>query len=177
MPVAIRPALAEDAQAIAAIGRRSFTWAFGHLYQAEALARYLEATYAVGKISGSLRKDSNLYFVAEREGRIEGFLKLKAASPRGEAREGLAEWQVQKLYIDPERIQGGLGRELMAAGEALMAARGVGSAWLLVYTGNERALRFYRALGYLEVDTRTLGFEGMSVEFMVMEKAFELGAG
>lgn len=160
----IRPALATDAEAIAAIGRRSFVWAFGHLYpRKEVLDRYLDATYSVEKIAASLAKPANAYFVAEGD-RIEGFLKLKAESPD--------RWQTQKLYIDPDLIQGGAGKQLMAAGEDAMRARGVGSSWLVVYEGNERALRFYGALGYLPAGNRTMDFEGTLVAFKEMEKRF-----
>ena len=53
--------------------------------------------------------------------------------------EGPDRWQTQKLYIDPDLIQGGAGKLLMAAGEDAMRARGVRSSWLVVYEGNERA--------------------------------------
>ncbi|WP_306598798.1 GNAT family N-acetyltransferase [Geothrix sp. 21YS21S-2] len=160
----IRPALATDAEAIAAIGRRSFVWAFGHLYpRKEVLDRYLDATYSVAKIAASLAKPANVYFVAEGD-RIEGFLKLKAESPD--------RWQTQKLYIDPDLIQGGAGKQLMAAGEEAMLRRGVASSWLVVYEGNGRALRFYAGLGYAPAGTRTLDFEGTLIRFLEMEKTF-----
>jgi ribosomal protein S18 acetylase RimI-like enzyme len=162
----VRPALAFDAEAIADIGRRSFTWAFGHVYQErpDVLDRYLAATYSMEKIVASLAKPSNVYFVAEEAGRIQGFLKLKSDSA--------GRWQTQKLYVDPDLIQSGAGKELMAVGEDAMRAGGAGSSWLVVYEGNDRALRFYGSLGYVETGKHHVDFEGIPVEFKVMEKHF-----
>ncbi|GLH74393.1 N-acetyltransferase [Geothrix limicola] len=163
--ILVREARPADVEAIADIGRRSFTWAFGHLYQEAGLARYLEATYAVGKIAGSLSKPANLYLVAEVEGAVRGFLKLKVAQPG-------AAWQVQKLYIDPDLIQRGLGGQLMRAGEARMLEGGAGSAWLVVYTGNARAIRFYTDLGYEVTGPVFHDFEELRVEFKRMERRY-----
>lgn len=163
--IRVREARPGDAEAIADIGRRSFTWAFGHLYQADGLARYLEATYAVGKIAGSLAKPANLYLVAEAEGAVRGFLKLKVAAPG-------ASWQVQKLYVDPDLIQRGLGGRLMEAGEARMIEGGAGSAWLVVYVGNARAIRFYADLGFEVAGPEFHDFETLRVEFKRMVKGY-----
>jgi diamine N-acetyltransferase len=162
----VRPALPQDAAPIAALGRSSFTWAFGHLYRPEVLARYLDATYSEAKLAASLAKASNVYFVAEAEGVLLGFLKLKVDSPRA----GGVEWQTQKLYVDPALVQRGVGRALMAAGEALMRARGVEASWLVVYEGNARALRFYEDLGYREAGAQTHSFEELVVPFKVLAK-------
>jgi ribosomal protein S18 acetylase RimI-like enzyme len=165
MNLTVRRALPEDAQAIAAIGRRSFTWAFGVLYREEVLARYLEATYSVGKIARSLAKPGNVYVVAEAEGRVQGFLKLKVGGAD-------ASWQVQKLYVDPDLIQGGIGRRLMQAGEDWMRQEGAASSWLVVYRGNDRAIRFYRALGYEEAGAESHDFEDIRIEFKRMAKSY-----
>ncbi len=164
MNLIVRPAVPGDAEAIAALGRKSFTWAFGSLFREDVLARYLDQTYAPGKIRGSLGKAANVYFAAEAEGRLEGFLKLKA--------DGAEAWQVQKLYVDPDRIQAGIGRGLMAAGEDLMRAQGAPAAWLVVYRGNDRALRFYRTLGYDVTGVEFHDFEDIRIEFRRMYRPF-----
>lgn len=160
----VRPALPEDAEAIAVLGRKSFTWAFGALFREDVLARYLDLTYSPGKIGGSLAKQANRYFVAEAEGRLQGFLKLKA--------DGIEAWQVQKLYVDPDLIQGGIGRRLMQAGEDVMRAQGAPAAWLVVYRGNDRAIRFYRALGYDVTGVEFHDFEDIRIEFRRMYRPF-----
>lgn len=164
MDIRVRPALSADAASIARVGRESFIWAFGHLYPQDVLDRYLENTYAAGKIASSLAKPGNVYFVAEGEGAVRGFLKLKAGP------EGV--WQTQKLYVDPGAIQGGIGKRLMLAGLELMRDRGAVSTWLEVYKENGRALRFYGGLGFLEAGETEHDFETVHVEFKRMERRF-----
>ncbi|WP_243383123.1 GNAT family N-acetyltransferase [Geothrix alkalitolerans] len=163
MNTTVRSAVAGDAEAIAALGRKSFSWAFGALFRDDVLARYLDGTYSAGKIAGSLTKVANLYFVAEAEGCLQGFLKLKTG--------GTEAWQVQKLYVDPDLIQSGIGQRLMQAGEAAMRTRNAPSAWLVVYKGNARAIRFYRGLGYAETGVESHDFEDIRIEFRRMSKA------
>lgn len=170
----IREAVPGDAAAIADIGRRSFTWAFGHLYREAGLARYLADTYSVEKITRSLAKPSNVYLVAEAAGRILGFLKLKVNSPGSgssamDAGEGTP-WQTQKLYVDPDLIQRGTGRQIMQVGEERMRSQGASSTWLMVYLGNDRAIRFYEALGFEDVGREFHDFEELRVEFILMRK-------
>lgn len=164
MNTTVRGAVAGDAETIASLGRKSFSWAFGALFREDVLARYLDGTYSAGKIAGSLAKAANLYFVAEAEGRLQGFLKLKAG--------GTEAWLVQKLYVDPDLIQGGIGQRLMQAGEAAMRARNAPSAWLVVYKSNDRAIRFYRGLGYAETGVEFHDFEDIRIEFRRMSKAY-----
>ena len=164
MSILVRPALPDDAAAIARIGRESFTWAFGHLYPQDVLDRYLANTYGVSKIAGSLAKPGNVYLVAEGEAGLQGFLKLKAG-PGGV-------WQTQKLYVDPSAIQGGFGKRLMLAGLELMRGRGAVSTWLEVYTENERALRFYGGLGFVETGRTEHDFETVHVVFKRLERRF-----
>lgn len=170
MSAVIRPALPEDAPAIASVGRASFTWAFGHLYREDNLARYLEATYSPAKIARSLAKPTNAYFVAEVDGRVLGFLKLKEDCPHPAAPGPGIPWQTQKLYVDPGTLRSGLGGQLMEVGEAWMRARGAGSTWLVVYKGNDPAIRFYETLGFRQVGVEFHDFEDLRVEFKLMAK-------
>lgn len=170
MNAVIRSAVPEDAPAIASVGRASFTWAFGHLYQPAALDRYLDATYSTAKISHSLAKPTNAYFVAEVEGRVLGFLKLKEDCPHPAAPGSGTPWQTQKLYVDPGTLRSGLGRQLMQVGEAWMRVRGAGSTWLVVYKGNDPAIRFYETLGFRQVGVEFHDFEDLRVEFKLMAK-------
>lgn len=64
---------------------------------------------------------------------------------------------VYYLAVAPEQRRRGLGRTLMEAAQAWLAARGAPKIQLMVRDDNEAAVAFYRALG-LEVQTvRVLG--------------------
>jgi ribosomal protein S18 acetylase RimI-like enzyme len=55
---------------------------------------------------------------------------------------------VYYLAASPARRQRGLGRKLMAAAEAWLAARGVRKCELMIRNSNEAAAGFYGRLGY-----------------------------
>ena len=48
---------------------------------------------------------------------------------------------------------------------------GADSPWLAVWTGNKRALTFYRALGYESVGTMAYTFEDQTYENQVLVKS------
>lgn len=61
------------------------------------------------------------------------------------------------LAVDPARRREGLGRALVAAAEAWIAARGGVKAQLMVRGDNADAAAFYERLGYDVQDTVVLG--------------------
>jgi len=168
----VRLATLGDAARIAMVGRASFTWAFAHLFRPEVLSRYLEHTYSEQKIASSISKPQNTYFVAEPDGQVCAFLKLKRDNFHPTLA-GRPQWQVQKLYVEPTLIQRGLGKSLMVAGDALMRREGAACSWLEMYKGNMRALRFYSDLGYAEIGSTCHHFEDIRIDFKVLAKADE----
>ena len=54
------------------------------------------------------------------------------------------------VSVDPGQQGRGLGRQMVAAAEEWLLARGVWKANLLVRRGNERVLGFYDGLGYAQ---------------------------
>lgn len=61
------------------------------------------------------------------------------------------------LAVEPSRQGTGLGRALVAAAEAWLAARGAPKAQLMVRSGNDAVLGFYERLGYERQDVVVLG--------------------
>lgn len=92
------------------------------------------------------RRDAHsTILVAEQGGRIVGSAMLGEDGHRG--------W-VYYVAVDPALQGAGLGRQMMAAVEAWLAARGVWKVQLLVREDNRRVVEFYERLGYK--DTRTV---------------------
>ena len=88
--------------------------------------------------------DSGDFLVAhDHEGRMVGYdwLKIEPASTTGE---------IYVLGVDAASGGHGVGRLLLAAGLARMAQRGCTRATLYVEGDNARALRLYRAAGFVD---------------------------
>lgn len=167
----IRAATEHDILGIVGVGRQSFTGAFGHLFPADVLARYLANTYSVPKITASLAQPNNVYFVAESSAGVVGFLKLKRDCPHRLVPE-IAPIQLQKIYILPGCTDAGIGSQLMQVGEQTIRSSPSRCAWLMMYEGNHRAAAFYRRFGYSAIGQDTHDFEQIRVNFIVMQKDY-----
>ena len=78
---------------------------------------------------------------------LDGFIALEAGHERG------YDAVIENLHVAPG-VQGrGLGKKLLAAGTAHLAAAGGRSACLWVYDANRAAIGFYQALGGI-IDAR-----------------------
>ena len=82
----------------------------------------------------------------------------------GPSRDPDAEGELYTIYVHPDRWQGGIGRELIRAGEARLRELGYGRVVLWVLEGNLRAQRFYELAGWVaDGERRTIEFVGQSI--------------
>jgi mycothiol synthase len=83
--------------------------------------------------------DAEDFLVAWDGDRMVGYCWLKIEGSSGE---------IYVIGVDPTRQGGGLGRALMAAGYARLAARGIHTVHLYVEGDNAPAVALYRSLGF-----------------------------
>src|SRR5260221_13303656 len=69
----IRRAGSADASTLAALGRETFSGAFGHLYPREDLAAFLATTHAPAKIDAELADPATASWLAEAGGAAVGY--------------------------------------------------------------------------------------------------------
>lgn len=169
--IIVREATIDDAEEIASIGKQSYSWAFAYLFPQDVLSRYLQRTYSQEKIAGSLCKSNNLYFVAQASGQTLGFLKFKRDCPHPEII-APRQWQLQKMYVQPDHISRGVGQALMQAGEQRVGREKIDVVWLLVHVDNSRAISFYEKFHYNIFTHGVVYFEHIRIDFNVMKKCF-----
>lgn len=135
----------EDAAAVAALGRRSFTETFGHLYKPEDLAAFL-ANHSEERWRQELSDPAFAVRLVEAADEAIAYAKLGPPSlpfePRGPSIE------LRQFYVLGPWHGSGLARELMTwvIGEA--KARGADDLYLSVFIDNHRARRFYARYGF-----------------------------
>lgn len=171
-PFQVRQATAEDAQAISAIGHASFSDTFGHLFTAEQLQSYLARVYGVNKITSSLGKPNNQYWVVTEPGNPKsqavGFLKVKWHSPCPALSEATT-IQLQKMYVLPQYQRSGVGHQLMDVFLATWhEAHPQQSVWLQVLGTNEKAKAFYTRYGFVPRLHDDVTIETNPFRFVVM---------
>ena len=145
MTVEYRNAGIEDANRLARLGASTFTHTFGHLYQPDDLALFLQ-NHSVAAWERELTDPAFEVRVAEAGGDMVGYAKLGPPhlpfEPRGEAAE------LRQLYVVEEVKGQGVAHALMDWVIDRARDRRADHLYLSVFTDNHRARRFYEKLGF-----------------------------
>ncbi|MDP9243440.1 MAG: GNAT family N-acetyltransferase [Actinomycetota bacterium] len=142
----IRPAKERDARQIASVHVRGWQAAYQDMVPQPTLDSLSEAAYEDRWRRGlrdPLAEDRT--FVAVEGERVVGVASTGLCrdddQPIGTA-------ELFLVYVDPDRIATGIGRELLRHAERDLAARGYLRATLWVLAENNRARRFYQIAGW-----------------------------
>jgi ribosomal protein S18 acetylase RimI-like enzyme len=104
----------------------------------------------LAEIAKKVQRDPDLFLVAETGGKLIGSVIGGFDGRRG---------MIYHLAVAEEYRQQGLGAALMDEVERRLKAKGCVKSYLLVVDGNEAAARFYKKLGWQEMDVTILGKE------------------
>lgn len=144
MTPTIRPALPEDALAVAEVHVRAWQAAYRGLIAAEFLdalrAEERAATYTFGSTDPAAPQT-----IIAGEG--EEVLGFATTGPSRDA-DSPGAGEIYALYVDPVHWGGGVGRLLLREARERLRDRGFEEAILWVLVGNQPAERFYRADGW-----------------------------
>jgi ribosomal protein S18 acetylase RimI-like enzyme len=154
MNAALRPAVSEDAPAIAAVHIE--TWQ--SIYRGQLPDTYLDnlgqdlvhRTEVWQSWIATSDGAAHEIWVAEIHHRIEGFVAFGLARDDDSERTG----EVYAIYVHPRSWTQGIGRMLFSHATRRLAARGYSKARLWVLESNAQARRFYEIAGW-SVDGRT----------------------
>ena len=91
--------------------------------------------------------------MAERPGELVAFALLRSGKSTPYVTDPTA-LEVQRFYVDRSCHGTGLAQTLMASCIEEAARRGARTLWLGVWERNPRAIRFYKAQGFVEIGTQ-----------------------
>ena len=80
----IRPAITTDITLLQAIGKQTFYETFADTNTPEDMEQYLTTSFATSKVQQELSNPDSLFFFAEEENKVIGYLKLNFASAQTE---------------------------------------------------------------------------------------------
>lgn len=138
----------DDASALSALGRKTFTDKFGPLYSAENLNAFLEDSHSVNAYHNVLGDPAyRTWKAVTPQGAIIGYAiagrcTLDVGSLPDDAME------IKRLYVDESAQSLGLGRRLMEAMLDWIDTGGRKPIYLSVYAYNDGAQRFYSRYGF-----------------------------
>jgi len=168
MNIKVIRADSSHAETIASIGKLSFRDAFGQLFNDKiALLEYLEYTYSVEKITKSIKKENNVFFIAFVENVPVGFAKVKKSS-LNEQIESIAQMELQKIYVLSYYHGSGAGAALMQAVLELAHQIQPDYLWLDTHTTNAKAMRFYEKNGFIRSGKNYFTIGDQTFEYYVM---------
>lgn len=120
-----------------------------------------------------LASDAVELFVAEVGNHMVGFVDL---DPTTECPNTMyAGLEVLRLYVQWPFQRRGIGKALMSLAEDRARANRSGALWLTAWVGNDRALSFYKALGFTDVGSTQYVIEGKGYENRILAKVLPAG--
>jgi ribosomal protein S18 acetylase RimI-like enzyme len=111
------------------------------------LEHYVRSAYAPDEIERQLRNTGSVFFLAERDGRPVGYLKLNLPGAQTDLDEVDAA-EIESLYVSAAHQGTGIGRRLLGKAIAVANDAGLRSIWLGVWERNARAIAFYEHTGF-----------------------------
>ncbi|RIK81219.1 MAG: GNAT family N-acetyltransferase [Planctomycetota bacterium] len=152
----IRMALPGDAAALALVGAATFLESFAGVLDGRDIVAHCRQQHAEHVYAGWLADDAfrTWLVLADQGDAPVGYLVLgRADLPLDDL--AADDWEVKRLYLLGRFQGGGLGRKLVQLAEEQALRRGGRRLLLGVYGRNERAIAFYRHMGFTTVGTRT----------------------
>lgn len=145
MQALIRPAVADDAEQLGRVHVAAWRSAYTGLVPEAHLDRLDPANNAERhRQMLATASPSEQTLVAQLDDRVAGFVAF--GSPRDEMHEGWGE--LRAINLHPDFWRQGIGSQLFAAAVDGLIDLGYRHGYLWVLDGNERALGFYRRVGW-----------------------------
>jgi GNAT superfamily N-acetyltransferase len=159
----VRSASEADLKAVSALLGRSWHATYDALYGAEKVAALTAEWHSVAQLKARLARPDSEFVVADDGRKIGGM--AYAAMADGEPDVAI----LHQLYLEPELTGQGIGRDLFAEVETCFpAARRMR---LEVEPKNEKAIRFYTRMGFVEIGwTKNCGAAQSGIEAQIFEK-------
>ena len=146
MTITLRPATKDDAATLAALGARTFTDTFGHLYDPDDLDLFLKS-HAEEHWAAELCDPEFAVLLVEAKGEAVGYAKLGPPHLPFEPR-GLAV-ELRQFYLVKAWQGHGIADEMMAWVIDQAEQRKGDDLYLSVFVDNTRARKFYERWGFV----------------------------
>lgn len=146
MSLRIRPAQQDDAAAIARIHVAAWQAAYAGIIDAAYLAALSTAPRETYWAQAIAQGRPGLLLAQDGNGAVAGWIAFgDCRDPDAPATRG----EIWAIYVDPTRWSQGVGQALWQQARERLLEQGKDEASLWVLAANQRAIRFYAALGFV----------------------------
>ncbi|WP_430410497.1 N-acetyltransferase family protein [Kordia sp.] len=166
----IRKAVPADAKFISLLAKITFSETFGNLFRDKSdLRTYLDKTFSLSKMTSSLQKEENVFWIAYADELPVGYAKLKKESPVPNSSYKKAA-QLQKIYVLKDYLAHKIGTKLQDELFKEVQNLEVERLWLSVLHTNERAIGFYNRHDFHKYDSYSFSIGKEDFVFNIMMK-------
>jgi ribosomal protein S18 acetylase RimI-like enzyme len=167
-------ATAADCNEIGEVHLRSVRQAYRHIYTADILeSRSVEQSQVFWR-ELLAKGEAQLWLARDERSLVAGFAAFGPSRDEGAAASCGEIWAI---YVAPERWGQGVGRALCGAAFARLRAGGFTRVTLWVLAENERAIRFYRGVGFEPEPASARSFERDGAQIGELRMTRSLSAG
>jgi ribosomal protein S18 acetylase RimI-like enzyme len=131
------------------IGRQTFSETFSAVNTAENMEKYLAERFATDTLKAELADQNSLFYFAEFENRVIGYLKVNTGSAQTELQDDKA-LEIERIYVLKEFHGRKVGQKLFEKAVEVAVQADAGYVWLGVWEENQRALNFYKKNGFVQ---------------------------
>lgn len=158
-----------DAEELAALGRRTYTDHFAHIWTEAGLAAYLDEQFSLDRLRSEIAGDRFMYFVCRADARRLGYAKINLDKPLP-----VAPWtpgmELEKIYLRADAVGKGLGRLLLNRIFLHARERRTTCVWLDVLKSNADGRRMYERAGFSVVGELPFSTDIQKIDFWVMQR-------
>ena len=134
-------------QELTQVARQTFMESHHASASKEHLSVYLNANYTEKKLLEDIQHAAHTYRVLYHDGRLIGFSKIVMNHAHPEIK-GQNITKMERIYVLEAFHGKGLGLELYKHNLDLVKENKQQGIWLYTWTGNERAIAFYKKMGF-----------------------------
>mmetsp|Transcript_25042 Transcript_25042/g.42327 ORF Transcript_25042/g.42327 Transcript_25042/m.42327 type:complete len:181 (+) Transcript_25042:65-607(+) len=151
--------LATDAKALSELATHCFVSAFAAQNSAANMDHYVKKSLSVDATTLELHDPSSTFLWATRSsedaavGSVTplGYVKIRRGEKAPPCVTAARSVELQRLYVVPELVGGGLGHRLLRAAMETTHKEGFQTMWLGVWEHNKLASKFYERHGFVAV--------------------------
>jgi ribosomal protein S18 acetylase RimI-like enzyme len=148
----IRQATREDAPVIAELAGNTFVETYGELGLKENMGRYVQDHFAPEQIGAEIASPGHWFYIAFLGHLPVGFVKSKVIrEPKGI--KGKKCLEIERVYVLKEFQGSSVGKELVKRVMLFARQEKYQVIWLQVWQKNEKAVQFYRKMGFVAYET------------------------
>jgi diamine N-acetyltransferase len=154
MTINIKKCTLEDLHILQEISYETFNETFKHQNSPENMNAYLEKAFNLNQLEKELSNSSSEFFFIYFNSEVAGYLKINTNDAQSEEL-GNESLEIERIYIKNKFQKKGLGKRLINKAIKIAIERNKKKIWLGVWEKNEKAIGFYKKIGFVQTDTHS----------------------